>query len=495
MPGSALSLLGGAQPLLAVLVMGASALFVLALGALAPSLPRSLTSLAAFGAALAAAVSWPASPDAGPALLMQGTLVVDIPARLASVACALFTAAALLVSACRSGFPDAAAREAPGLVLLTATAALVAVHAHHLGVLYLAVEATALGAHLLVGLHTQVGRAAEAAAKAFVTGAVAVGVFGLGLALLYAGSRGALGYEALALRYAASGPDPLGTLGLLLVFGALAFRVGVVPFHMSVPDLLEGGSLVAALLNVSVVRLALLLAFVRLLSVGFLHPALSPDGSGLAAAFGVLGLASVWGGALGSLRHDKTRRWLAHAAALQAGGVLVAFCALTQQVNEARQALGASLVSQVMALCLALSVSSLAPRAAEGQDVLDDWAGLGRTRPLLAFAMSVALMSLAGLPVSVGFVAQLSLLQAATASPWLGALVAAVLGGMILFAYASWRFVAVMYFQPASRAWSEPTPAALGLFIGGLTTLVLGFGLLPSAWLAWCVQLVPAVGP
>ncbi len=467
-------------------ICAASGLGLIAWASVTKVTARSISLFAVMLAALAAIAGMASFPTTQTKLVVWGgALVIDSASAMVGVLCALSAVGVLMVSSVTGGAVAAVNREWPGLVLLVTAASMLAACAADLPTLLVSVETAGLGMNALIALGRHPGRGAELAAKASVVGAAAMGLLAMGAALIYVGSGGGLTYQELAAGFAPSGPSALATIGFLMVLVAVLFRVGAAPFHLLLPDFFEGGPLPAVMLFVSGFRIAVLAAIARLLSAGFLHPAVTADGSGITAALALVASVSLLVGAVGALRQDGVRRMLGYLSIAQLGWILLALAAACAGVSGAGLAFGALSLASLVGLLSALAVTAYVPLQSEGKTFVDDWMGLGKQRPYLAASMSVAMLSLCGMPLTVGFLGFFTVTKAAVASTWLWSALACAALAHLVALFITLRFVVIMHGRHQVHAWEgDHKPAVAALLLVATASIIL-FGLVPDAWLAW----------
>lgn len=475
-----------------VSVMGVCGL-LLVLGASLRSVSAVwLATFGAFAAAAAAVVGLQSlGALSGSTLLWSGTVVVDAASVACSVVCALCAAVVLFSSAGSPVISRSAERYWPGMVVLTSTFLMLAAHAHHLAALLVATEVSALGLVALVGVGRAQARGSEAATKAVVVGAVAFGLSAFGMALVFGGSGGALDYAALNGAFATRGPSAVATFGAFLIVAGFLFRLGGAPFHMAAPDVIDGAPLPASMLSVSAVRICWVVAMLRFIRLGFFHPSVSADVSGLALYLGWAAALSMLVGSVGAVRQEQLKRMLAYLSISQLGFVLVAIVALSQNAPLSANALGACLLGQVVALLLALTAANHIASNHEGPAFVDDLAGLAKTRPLVAFALSASMLSVSAMPFTMGFVGVFPVLLATWSVPLMLPLGIVALVAFLVGLYPAWRVIGTMYFREPTRTWPDRNPAGSAAVLVTGTLALLLFGMVTGPWLAWSHRLVP----
>jgi NADH-quinone oxidoreductase subunit N len=424
-------------------------------------------------------------------LLWSGAVVVDASSIASSVTCALAVAAVLAVSVNSKHISQSAERHWPGLVLLTSSALMMVVHANHLATLLVATESAALGLVAVVGLGRAQARGSEAATKAVVVGAVAFGLSGFGMALIFGGSGGVLDYVSLEKSFASQGPSAVATLGALFVVVAFLFRLGAAPFHMAAPDLIDGAPLPSAMFSVSAFRLCFVLGMLRMLKLGFLAFSANGDMTGLSQVFGWVAALSMLVGAIGAVRQESLKRTLAYLSISQLGFALLAIVALSQNTAMAATAIGACLLGQVVAFSVAFAALNQISSSAESHPFVDDLAGLAQARPLLAFSFAVALLSVESMPFTMGFPGFFSALLSAFSTPLMLPLGCVGLAAFLIGLYPPIRAIVAMYFRHSAKIWpaNNPSGGAAVLSVGSFILLL--FGIVTSPWLSWARLLVP----
>jgi NADH-quinone oxidoreductase subunit N len=473
-------------------IMATSAL-VLVLGGSISRIPVAwLTTVGSIAAAAAAVFGM---QDLGNLIEVQvlwsSAVVVDSAAVAAGVVCALATAAVLAVSVKSQTISQSAERHWPGMVMLTSSALMFAVHANHLGTLLVATEAAALGHVALLGVGRAQARGSEAASKAVVVGAVAFGLCAFGMALIFGGSAGLMDYGSLANAFSAHGPSAVAMVGAMFVLAAFLFRIGAAPFHMANADLIDGAPLPASMFSVSAFRICFVVAMLRLLKLGFLSPGVSADVTGIAQILGWVAALSMLVGSIGAVRQESLKRTLAYLALLQIGFSVLAIVALSQGAPMAVTALGTCLLGQVLALSIAFAALLQLTASHEGFPFVDDLAGLAQVRPLLAFSIAVSLLSVSGMPFTVGFGGFFSVLLSVFSTPLMLPLGCIGLLAFLVGLYPALRVIVAMYFRESARTWPEHNPPATAAVLCTGTLAMLLFGVITAPWLQWSRHLVP----
>ncbi len=361
-------------------------------------------------------------------------------------------------------------------------------------VIYLGLELLTLSSYALVALRRDHTTATEAAMKYFVLGAMASGFLLYGLSMLY-GATGSLDIGQV-FKAVNSGQirHQVLVFGLVFVVAGLAFKLGVVPFHMWIPDVYQGAPTAVTLVIGGAPKLAAFAITIRLLVDGLLPLAI--DWQQMLA---VLAIGSLLVGNLAAIMQTNLKRMLAYSTISQMGFVLLGLMSGVIQGNVDATAVENAyssamfyVVTYVLTTLAAFGVIMLLAREGFESEEVADLSGLNQRSPLYAAVMSICLFSFAGLPPLVGFYAKLSVLQALVASGQTAHLVLAVFAVMmsLVGAFYYLRVVKVMYFDApltATRV-SAPMDVRVVLTVNGALVLVLG--LLPGGLMALCADAV-----
>ncbi|MBI3532565.1 MAG: NADH-quinone oxidoreductase subunit NuoN [Burkholderiales bacterium] len=358
--------------------------------------------------------------------------------------------------------------------------------------IYLGLELLTLSSYALVALRRDNATATEAAMKYFVLGALASGFLLYGLSMIY-GATGSLDVNAVfrAINSGRVNPQVL-VFGTVFVVAGLAFKLGVVPFHMWIPDVYQGAPTSVTLMIGGAPKLAAFAIVIRLLVEGMLP--LAVDWQQMLM---LLAIASLLVGNLAAIMQTNLKRMLAFSTISQMGFVLLGLMSgvINGNIYSAANAYSSAMfyvVTYVLTTLASFGVILLLAREGFESEEIADFAGLNQRSPLYAAIMAICLFSLAGIPPMVGFYAKLSVLQALVASGQtlhIGLAVFAVIMSLI-GAFYYLRVVKVMYFDEPITASTVAAPFDVRavLSINGLLVLVLG--LVPGGLMALCAQAI-----
>jgi NADH-quinone oxidoreductase subunit N len=339
----------------------------------------------------------------------------------------------------------------------------------NLPVLLIALEVFSLPLYVLATWQRD-ERGFEAGLKYFLLGALSAAIFLYGIALHF----GATG----SFNAGAQGSGPLYVAALLLILGALAFKVSLVPFHWWTPDVYQGSPTTVSLMMATAVKAAGFAALVRVLNV--------QDQGLWGLGLGALIALTVIFGNLGALAQQESKRLLAYSSIAHAG-----YVGLGLYSGTATAAIGFYLLAYLLSTGLAFAVLAA---ISQGDVPYERLRGLLYRKPLLGVAMSVGLFSLAGLPPFAGFWGKLLVfLEAAKAQQW-GLLVLALITSAVAAYYYLRLFNLVVARGPEARAEEEaalPAPLVGAPVLAGQGTG--GLSLATGRLAAWPLMVATAL--
>lgn len=380
------------------------------------------------------------------------------------------------------------------LTMLALLGMFVLISANNFLLIYLGLELLTLSSYALVALRRDNTTATEAAMKYFVLGAMASGFLLYGLSMLY-GATGSLDIgQVFKAINAGQIRHQVLVFGLVFVVAGLAFKMGVVPFHMWVPDVYQGAPTAVTLFIGSAPKLAAFAMTIRLLVDGMLPLAI--DWQQMLA---VLAIGSLLVGNLAAIMQTNLKRMLAYSTISQMAFVLLGLMSGVVHGNVDATAVENAyssamfyVVTYVLTTLAAFGVILLLAREGFESEEISDLAGLNQRSPLYAGVMAVCLFSMAGIPPLVGFYAKLAVLQALVASGQVLHIALAVFAVMmsLIGAFYYLRVVKVMYFDAPLTATSVSAPLDVRVVLTINGALVLVLGLLPGGLMALCADAI-----
>jgi NADH-quinone oxidoreductase subunit N len=355
------------------------------------------------------------------------------------------------------------------LLLFSLVGAIMMVAYENLIMLFIGIEILSIAMYVLAGSNKRSLRSNEAALKYFLMGSFFTGVLLFGIVLIY-GATGTFDITEIgAANVMADGTtNTMFTMGLLLLVIGISFKIAAAPFHFWTPDVYEGTPTFFTTFMATVVKTAGVAAFYKLMNAAF-------EGSFTAwfptiIAITVLTLVV---GNIGAVIQPSVKRMLAYSSISHAGYLLMTLVAFN---DLSENAIFFYSLSYAVASVISFGVLKLVEDAREGNHSFAAFNGLGKTNPLLAFVMTVSMLSLGGIPLTAGFFGKLFVFSAVIETGnlmWLVVL-AVVLAAIGIYYYI--KVVIAMYMQPAGENTKVPVSgfATLVLIICAALTVLLG---------------------
>jgi NADH-quinone oxidoreductase subunit N len=348
--------------------------------------------------------------------------------------------------------------------------------------LYLGLELMALSTYALVAMRQDNAQSTEAAMKYFILGALASGFLLYGMSMLY-GVTGSL--DLIEIFKAVADPrinHLIMAFGLVFIMAGLAFKLGVVPFHMWVPDVYQGAPTAVTLLIAAAPKLAAFALLFRLL-VNTLLPLFS-DWQPMLIMLAVLSMVI---GNVTAIAQTNIKRMLAYSAIAQMGFVLLGMLSVFD--DHAYSAALFYAVTYTLTTLGSFGLLMLLSKKGYDCETLDSLKGLNKKHPWFAFMGLVMMFSLAGIPPTVGFAAKLSVLEALVDAEYTALAIIAVMASLI-GAFYYLRVVKVMYFDTPLRE-HEITGSGISRGILGINSIaILVLGIFPGALMALCLDVM-----
>ena len=352
------------------------------------------------------------------------------------------------------------------IILFSLAGIIVMVSYHNLTMLFIGIEIMSVSLYILAGIRKNDIASNESALKYFLMGAFSTGFLLFGITLIY-GACGSFDLDAIR-DYVVTHPrniDPIFYTGVLLIIVGLCFKVGAAPFHFWTPDVYEGApSLITAYMS-TVVKAAGFAAFLRLFSACFL-----PIAEFWSPVLLVITIITLFLGNITALYQQSFKRMLAFSSISHAGYLMFAIVAL-----------GAASANSVFVYATAYSIASIIAfgalvlvRQQTGSDNFEGFNGLANKNPFLALVLTISMLSLAGIPLTAGFIGKFFMFSGALLQYKYLLVIIAVVNAIISIFYY-FRVIIAMYFRSAER--SEVLVPAYYKFVFGLSavaTVVIG---------------------
>ena len=335
--------------------------------------------------------------------------------------------------------------------------------------LFLGVEILSIPLYVLAGSNKTDLRSNEASVKYFLMGAFATGFLLFGIALVY-GSSGSFDLYKIHQFSLENSKDLMFGAGAVLMLVALAFKVSMAPFHMWSPDVYQGSPSLITAFMMSVVKISAFFAFFKVMSIGFF---------GITGEWinivGVLIIITLFLANVMGLAQSNAKRMLAYSSVSHVGYLGLIFFGLNNlsAYNLAFYLFAYSLATIGVMMCL-IWVEKL-----KRETSYNAFKGLAHTEPLLAVAAAISMLSMAGIPLTAGFMGKFSIFaQAIETTPFL--VLVAVLGSAISIAYYL-RLIMVMFFpKESSFKTSERVPLTYNIVAVFIIFALLALGIFPD---------------
>jgi len=358
------------------------------------------------------------------------------------------------------------------LLFFSALGMMLLISANSLLIAFLGLEIMSIPLYILSGFLKTDSKSKESAMKYFILGAFSTGLFAMGIAFVY-GATGSFDLYEIANSGIIENKTLMITgLGLILI--GLGFKIALVPFHMWVPDVYEGAPTpVVAFMSVTV-KVATFVALARIFVL-----TIDTYSQGLIVILEGLAIVTMTLGNLAAIYQKNIKRMLAYSSIAHAGYMLIALIAAK---SGSYQGIG-SLVFYLFAYCI-MTFGSFAIVSyyedKEGQKAeIEDYSGLAYKRPFIALCLSVFLLSLAGIPLTAGFMGKLYIFGSAIDAGFLSLAIIGVINSLISVYYYL-RVIVCMYMKKSELEYSPKIGFATKLAVFICTLLIMVLGIYPS---------------
>jgi len=352
------------------------------------------------------------------------------------------------------------------LILFSLCGMIIMVSYQNLSMLFIGIEIMSVSLYILAGIRKLNFASNEASLKYFLMGAFSTGFLLFGIALIY-GATGSFDI-AVIQQYLVNNVhtvSPLFYPGIILILIGLCFKVGAAPFHFWTPDVYEGAPTLITTFMATVVKTAGFAAFLRLFAGAFepLHDFWTP-------AVMVIIVLTLCIGNITALFQKNFKRLLAYSSISHAGYLLFSIVVLT--ANSGSNVLVYA-AAYTFATIIAFGVLILVKQQT-GSELIDSFNGLGKKNPMAATALTIAMLSLAGIPLTAGFIGKYVMFLNVMESYRTTLVVIAILNALVGFYYYFKVIIAVWFKTEGDIVLNTPLSYKVVLVLSAFVTLLLG---------------------
>lgn len=335
-------------------------------------------------------------------------------------------------------------------------------------ILFLGIEILSIPLYILAGSDKRSLKSNEASLKYFLMGSFSTGLMLMGIALIY-GATGT--FNTMAMQFTPDKVPVLFIAGLMLLLFSMSFKVSAAPFHFWTPDVYDGSPTVFTSFMATVVKAAGFIGFLRLFDDAFRD--IRPEWKLLVAIITAL---TLFIGNITAVFQQSVKRMLAYSSISQAGFMMLAIYALNSDAKE-------GLLLYAAAYSLA-TIGLFAVLVKMPDYTFDGFNGFARREPVVAATLVIFLLSLAGIPLTAGFLSKFYMLRATVSAGNLGLAVFAVLMAAVSV-YYYFRLIQAMYFKKGdAKPAAEMTPAFKYILVGVAAISIL-LGIFPNLITYW----------
>jgi len=457
------------------------------------NITATLSIIAILGAGVASIwlwMQWPATSA------FNGMIVLDELRLSFTVVFLIVAILTILIATIWLDVEDLPAGEFHSLLLFATTGMMLMASAGDLVIVFLGLEILSIATYVLAGFRRSDRRSNESSLKYFILGSFASAFLLYGIALIYGATAtghdqpGTTNIALIAARANQSLYPPLLFAGMAMLLVGFGFKIATAPFHVWTPDVYEGAPTPVTAFMAAGPKAAGFAAFMRVFLFGFpvVTAVASTAGYAHATWVGALAIMAALTMSIGNvvaIVQNNVKRMLAYSSIAHAGYALVGFVAAGAATDAAQR--GAAITAVAFYLLTyavmnmgAFAIITVIARKGDQRNNVEDYNGIGFNSPVLAFSLSVFLLSLLGMPLTAGFMGKIMVFSAAVNQGYVWLVVIGVLNTAVS-AYYYLRLIVVMFFREPSGAWDAPRiPAAMAV---ALILTILGvfyLGLFPG---------------
>jgi len=468
---------------------------VMMVDAFARPTQRWLTGGISLGGLIAAAIasgwlwsSWQGASDA-----FNGMIILD-ELRLGFTFVFLVVAAlTVLISSVWVEGERLPAGEFHSLLLFATSGMMLMASGGDLVIIFLGLEILSIATYVMAGFRRTDVRSNESSLKYFILGSFSSAFLLYGIALIYGGTSvaglpGTTNIAQIASRLHEAQYPPLLFAGAAMMLVGFGFKIATAPFHVWTPDVYEGAPTTVTAFMAAGPKAAGFASFLRVFIFGFPFVVATAEKTagtqlhqGWLAVLFVLAILTMTLGNVVAIVQNNVKRMLAYSSIAHAGYALVGFVAAGAATDAVqRDAAISAVIFYLLTYAVmnigAFAVVQLIARAGDRRTAFEDYNGIGFDSPVLAFSLTLFLLSLLGMPLTAGFIGKIMVFRAAIDQHYYGLVVIGVLNTAVS-AYYYLRLIILMFFRERTTAWAAPripASAAMALVLTVLAVLYLG---------------------
>lgn len=480
------------------LIVGLAAVIVMLVDAFTRRGQRSVTAALSILALVAAGVAsvWLWIKWEGARSAFNGMIVLDELRLSFTLIFLIVSILTILIATVWLDNESLPAGEFHSLLLFATCGMMLMASAGDLVIVFLGLEILSIATYVLAGFRRSDVRSNESSLKYFILGSFASAFLLYGIALIYGATAtgpdqpGTTNIAMIAARIDQSLYPPLLFAGLAMLLVGFGFKIATAPFHVWTPDVYEGAPTPVTAFMAAGPKAAGFASFMRVLLFGFPIATTAASTAGYAhqswvGALAIMAALTMTVGNVVAIVQSNVKRMLAYSSIAHAGYALVGFVAAgasrdPEQRSAALTAVAFYLLTYAVMNMGAFAIVTLIARRGDRQDKVEDYNGIGFSSPVLAFSLSIFLLSLLGMPLTAGFMGKIVVFGAALQQGYVWLVVLGVLNTAIS-AYYYLRLIIVMFFREGSTSWEAPRiPAALAVALVITIAAVFYLGLFPG---------------
>ena len=376
------------------------------------------------------------------------------------------TAMTILISSVWIDREDVPVGEYHSLLMFATVGMMFMASGNDLVIIFLGLETLSIATYVMAGLRKSDLRSNESAMKYFILGSFATGFLLYGMALIY-GATGSTNISEIAVKIANPNFPALLLIGAAMLVIGFGFKIASVPFHIWTPDVYEGAPTPITGFMAAGVKSAAFASFLRVFVLGF------PLLAGVQAsellhetwitALTVMAILTMTVGNFAAIVQNNVKRMLAYSSIAHAGYALVGFIGAgmaktTQARDQAIAAVAFYMLTYAITNLGAFAIVTLLAQKNDRRTEFEDYNGIGFKSPVLAFSLSLFMLSLLGLPLTAGFMGKVLVFRPAleAGSSLLTILVVVAVVNTAISAYYYLRLIVVMFFRERTTEWIDP---------------------------------------